>query len=74
MSGKILLLFSFFYFVSWVSAGPHLMPTTLWKSSLFPWFSSSQKDIESIQAKTAEADLRQLKVAKDLIGTGIVLS
>ena len=69
-----MLLFSFFYFVSWVSAGPHLIPTTLWKSSLFPWFSSNQKEIESIQPKTEEANLRQLKVAKDLIGTGIVLS
>ena len=74
MSRKIVLLFSLLYFVSCVSAGAYLIPTTLWKSSADPWFSSAQKQTDAIQPITDSAVLHRLKIKKDPISKGIFSS
>ena len=71
MSRKIVLLVSLFYFVSCVSAGAYLIPTTLWKSSADPWFSSAQKQTDAIHPITESAVLHRLKIKKVPINTGI---
>ena len=76
MSRKIVLLFSLLYFVSCVSAGAYLIPTTLWKSSADPWFSSAQKQTDAKQPITESpitesAVLHRLKIKKVPIRAGI---